>query len=62
MSIPVDNDETRDLLALEADISARLRTACAHFPESEFEDLVRQIARIELKYARTSPQGSGAAS
>jgi len=52
------NEEIRDLESLKADIASRLRTACAHFPESEFADLVAQIAHIELKYARriaTSP-------
>ena len=46
------SDETRDLQELEADIASRLTAVCAHFPPSEFEALVRQIARVELKYAR----------
>ncbi len=46
------NDEMRDLESLKADIASRLRPSCAHFPDSEFEDLVNQIAHVELKYAR----------
>ena len=46
------NDEIRDLESLKAVIASRLRTACAHFPESEFADLVTQIAHVELKYSR----------
>jgi hypothetical protein len=46
------SDEIRDLELLKADITSRLRSACQHFPEGEFEELVNQIAQIELKYAR----------
>ena len=46
------NNEIRDLESLKADIASRLRTACAHFPENEFADLVAQIAHVELKYAQ----------
>ncbi len=53
------NDEIRDLELLKADIKSRLRSACAHFPEQEFEELVEQIAQIELKYARRSPAKTG---
>jgi hypothetical protein len=45
-------DETHDLQLLKAEIASRLKTACAHFPAREFEDLVSQIAHVELKYAR----------
>jgi hypothetical protein len=45
-------DELRDLEALKSDIASRLRSACAHFSEGEFADLVEQIAQVELKYAR----------
>ena len=44
--------EIRDLESVKADIAARLRTACAHFSDCEFADLVEQIAQVELKYAR----------
>jgi len=48
----MSNDELRDLDLLKAEISSRLRSACAHFPERDFEELVHQIAQIELKYAQ----------
>ena len=47
--------ESRDLELLKADIASRLRSACAHFPEREFAELVHQIASIELKYGRNLP-------
>jgi hypothetical protein len=46
------NDEIRDLEGLKGDIASRLRSACAHFSDREFADLVEQIAQVELKYAR----------
>jgi hypothetical protein len=46
------HEELRDLELLKVDIAARLRLACAHFSETDFADLVHQIASIELKYAR----------
>jgi hypothetical protein len=46
------HEENRDLEILKADIAARLRVACAHFSDTDFADLVHQIASIELKYAR----------
>jgi hypothetical protein len=56
------HEEIRDLELLKADISARLRSACAHFPPGEFAELVHQIACIELKYARhPPPEGTEAA-
>jgi hypothetical protein len=58
----MSHEEIRDLELLKADIAARLRLACAHFPESDFADLVHQIASIELKYARNQmspPDGDG---
>jgi hypothetical protein len=48
----MSSDDNRDLETLKADIASRLRSACEHFPDSEFEELVTQIAQIELKYAR----------
>lgn len=46
------HEESRDLELLKADIALRLRSACAHFSEREFAELVHQIASIELKYGR----------
>lgn len=51
-------DEIPDLDLLKADIAARLRSACAHFADSDFAELVHQIAQIELKYARGGPRDS----
>jgi hypothetical protein len=36
-------------------ISARLRPACSHIPEAEFEQLVRTIALTQWKYEHLSP-------
>lgn len=44
-------DERRELEHLKSDIALRLRSVCGHFPETEFAELVDQIARIETKYA-----------
>ena len=55
------NDELQTLESLKADIASRLRAACAHFSESEFSDLVSQIAFVELKYARRIAPTSGEA-
>jgi hypothetical protein len=48
------HEEKGDLDLLKADIAARLRSACAHFPPGEFDDLVHQMACIQLKYARSA--------
>jgi hypothetical protein len=48
----IPQEESRELELLKADIASRLRSACAHFPDAEFAELVDQIARIEAKYAR----------
>jgi|GEM_PF-1942478 hypothetical protein len=54
------HEDKRDLDLLKTDIAARLRSACAHFPPAEFDDLVHQMACIQLKYARSaSPDASG---
>ena len=53
------HEEKGDLELLKADIAARLRSACAHFPPGEFDELVHQMACIQLKYTRSlSPDGS----
>jgi hypothetical protein len=44
--------EISDLEMLKADIASRLRSACEHFCDEDFAELVHQIAQIELKYAR----------
>ena len=38
---------TREVVA---DVSARLRDVCAHFPEAEFLALVRKIADLSVKF------------
>lgn len=53
--LPMPRDEIRDLESLKADIASRLRSACSHFPAAEFDDLVHQIACIEMKYEHRSP-------
>jgi hypothetical protein len=43
---------------LRAEISARIRRVCAHLSEDQFDELVRDIATVTLKYdeeRRTSP-------
>jgi hypothetical protein len=54
-------DDDGELENLKADIASRLRSACAHFPSAEFDDLVHQIARIEMKYERRSPTSTSPA-
>ena len=40
-----------DLLAvLQQDIAARLRPVCGNMAETEFDQLVRDIAAVKLKY------------
>jgi hypothetical protein len=51
-AVSMHHEESRDLELLKADIASRLRSACAHFSEREFAELVHQIASIELKYGR----------
>ena len=46
------------LRALKADISARLRSVCADWPEPEFEAMIDRLARITLKYAAGTTVGS----
>lgn len=36
---------------LKAELARRLRGVCAHFPKGEFDELIDQIARVEIKYA-----------
>ena len=50
-AVSMHHEENRDFELLKADIASRLRSACAHFPEREFAELVHQIASIELKYS-----------
>ena len=57
------SNDIRDLQLLKADIASRLRSACRHFRDQDFAELVHQIAQIELKYARretaASPNADG---
>jgi hypothetical protein len=43
-------DPATRLNELVADISVRLRNACAHIPEAEFQQLVRDIAELRLRF------------
>jgi len=47
-------DRKELLAALERDIAERLRPICREMPEQEFEQLVREIAEVKLKYAKES--------
>jgi len=38
------------LAALQADIAARLRPVCEGMPAEKFDELVRDIAAVKLKY------------
>lgn len=40
---------------LERDIAARLKPVCAHMSPERFVELVRDIARVKLKYDPQSP-------
>ncbi|MDP9176572.1 MAG: hypothetical protein M3O61_02730 [Gemmatimonadota bacterium] len=40
---------------LERDIAARLRPVCGHLSPESFQELVRDIARVTLKYDPESP-------
>ncbi len=39
---------------LERDIAARLKPVCTEMSPEEFRELVRDIARVKLKYGRDS--------
>ena len=41
-----------------AEISARIRRVCAHLSENQFEELVRDIAAVTLKYDEERPRTS----
>lgn len=43
-------DETEKLAVLKADIAARLRPVCSDLSEESFQQLVREIAAVKLKY------------
>lgn len=45
-------DETERLAVLQADIAARLRGVCSHLSEESFQELVRDVAVVRLKYDR----------
>jgi hypothetical protein len=41
------------LARLAADVATRLRPVCSDLPAAEFDALVRDIARIKLRWATT---------
>ena len=43
---------------LRAEISARIRRVCAHLSEDQFDELVRDIATVTLKYDEERPRTS----
>ena len=44
------DDQSALLAALQRDISDRLRAVCSGLPDEDFEQLVRDIALVKLKY------------
>ncbi|MEO8577814.1 MAG: hypothetical protein ABI556_13980 [Gemmatimonadales bacterium] len=44
------NDQRALLAALQRDISDRLRPICSGLSEESFQELVREIAMVKLKY------------
>lgn len=42
------------LASLQRDIATRLRPVCAHMSEQTFDELVRDIAAMKLKYGSDS--------
>jgi hypothetical protein len=46
---------------VERDIAERLRPVCSHMPESDFAELVKHVAAVNIKYAarRASDMFSG---
>ena len=44
------DDQSALLAALQRDISDRLGAVCSGLPEKDFEQLVRDIALVKLKY------------
>ena len=47
---PANSKEADELTRLMADISARLGRVCAHLSDSEFADLVFEIAQVRMRY------------
>jgi hypothetical protein len=46
----METHEDVRLRALKADISARLKSVCADWPEEEFDAMIERLANITLKY------------
>lgn len=44
------SDEMELLAVLQHDIAERLRPVCGSMPEKDFQQLVRDIAAVKLKY------------
>ena len=42
---------------LRADLRARLRPACRHWPDGEFEALVQRMARMKLRWSEMEYPG-----
>lgn len=47
MSTSFDNEISPEIMEL---VAARLRPACPDIPEVEFQGLVRDVARVKVKY------------
>ncbi len=47
--MPSEDDDVR-LATIRESIEARLRPVCAHWPQALFDEMVRGLARITLKY------------
>lgn len=45
-----DEDDDVRIAAISASIAGRLRSVCAHWPEPLFDEMVRGLAQITLKY------------
>ena len=47
---PLNTEESVRLEALIASMSSRLRPLCAEWPETNFNEMVRELAEITLRY------------
>ena len=53
----METHEDVRLRALKSDISARLKSVCADWPEEEFEAMIERLANITLKYVSQGSMG-----
>ena len=51
---PMPDEEPGRFRALQFELAMRLRSACNHLPEMEFEALVNDLTSIALKNERSS--------